>query len=135
MLGLLTCTNRSLLEFISHYSGIGLGTGNRSLGWWTSAARCLRCSRKITLKHGVVYANFGMRVFGSKICRRAWCATCYRAPPGIDFLAYWPRDEVTGEELIEEGTKRRLCLTAPARLALVTIQELTRRRLMVEAHI
>jgi hypothetical protein len=113
MLGLLTCTDRSLLEFISRYSGTGLGTANRSLGWWTSAVRSLRCSRKITLKHGVFCANFCMRVFGSKVCRSAWCATCYQAPPGVDFLVYWSRDEVTGEELIEEGTERRFLEARP----------------------
>jgi hypothetical protein len=113
MRGLLTCMNFSESESFFLYLGTGLGIGEGSRGWWTIAARCRGCSRRITVKHGVFCANFGVRVFGSRIYQSAWCATCYRAPLGVDFLVYRPRDKVTGELLIEEGTERRYLEARP----------------------
>jgi len=36
--------------------------------------------------------NFGKRVYGLPTCWRAWCASCYRALPGEDFLIYREND-------------------------------------------
>jgi hypothetical protein len=52
-------------------------------------------------------------VFGSRICQSTWCAICYRTPLGVDFLVYRPRDKVTGEPLIEEGTERQYLEARP----------------------
>jgi hypothetical protein len=41
-------------------------------------------------------------VQGLPLCRRAWCAPCYSAPDGIDFLVYQATD-VDGTELLAPG--------------------------------
>jgi hypothetical protein len=53
-------------------------------------------------QQGIFCANFGGRVQGLPLCRRAWCAACYKAQDGIDFLVYRATDS-DGTELTAPG--------------------------------
>jgi len=66
-----------------------------SLSWFRSVSRCQRCTRAVKHQEGIFCANFGKPVIGLPTCQRAWCAPCYKALPGEDFLIYRERDECT----------------------------------------
>jgi hypothetical protein len=97
--------NHSPLAFIFHFSDINLGIGSESLLWYRSAARCQRCTKKVTQVQGIFCANFGGQAPGLPPCQKAWCAPCYKILPGADFLIYRPIDD-DGEQLCAQGEER-----------------------------
>ena len=74
--------------------------------FWDWETYCDLCGKKVSAPHGLFCGNFSCKRDNLKVCRRGWCAPCYRAPKALDFYVHQEQNEVS-LSWVKRGDERR----------------------------